>query len=227
MELQMGSDAEVCDNHFRLNGLGYYRAHADAVQLGDVGAKKMPVSQASHLAVHESVSRNRLTIAQATLIDIHRVAFGGSDIGVSLAIPGVGVLGPSTVARQLADQTLTLVKLEARPEDIVAAANASPEVIAALIRAGSKGRLVHQALVILEMRTALNFTRSTRFEVSGTANAWAVSGGSGTGGGGSTLLAIAPGTTFAYLLLEPKWDANQRRSWKRIENWEDDPWSLC
>jgi hypothetical protein len=223
MELHMGTDAEVCDNHFRLNGVAYFRGHADAVQLGDVGAKKTPVSQVSHLAVQASVARSTLTIARATLIDIQGIAFGGSDIGASLAIPGVGLLGASTLARQLADQTLALVKLETPPEDIVAAANASPDVIAALVRAGSEGRLVHQVFVILEMKTALNLTRSTRFDVGNGAESWAVTG---IGGQGSrTVVTVPPGSTFAYLLLMPTWDAAQQRGCKRIEGGRSDPWS--
>ena len=218
----MGSETQVCDNHFRLNGVGYFRGHADAVQLGDAGEKKTPVNQASHLAVRQGVARDQLTIARARLIDIHGIDIGGSDIGVSLVVPGVGRLGASTLARQLADQTLALVKLEASPEGIVAAANAAPAVIAALLRCGSQGRLVHQVFVILEMKTALNFTRSTRFEASGAAEAWAVTG---TGDNGSrTAVALPPGSTFAYLLLAPTWGAKQPH--QRIEAWADDVWSL-
>lgn len=218
----MGSDTQVCDNHFRLGGVGHFRGHADAVQLGDVGAKKTPVNPASHLAVQVSIARNRLTIARAMRVDIHAIAFGGSDIGTSLAIPGVGRLGASTVARQLADRTLALVKMEAPPNEIVAAANASPDVIAALIRCGSQGRLVHQVFVIVEMKTALNFTRSARFEASRAAEAWVVTGADDNGS--HTAVAFAHGTTFAYLLLEPKSDAKRPR--QRIEAWADDPWSL-
>ena len=33
----MGSKTQVCDNHFRLSGVGYLRGHGAAVQLGDNG----------------------------------------------------------------------------------------------------------------------------------------------------------------------------------------------
>ena len=221
----MGIDAKVLDNHFHLNGVNYFRGHADAVQFGDVGEKKTPITQENYLAVQGSVPRNRLRIERATQIDIHAVSFGSSDIGASITIPDVGSFGPGTLARQLQDQTLTLVKLETLPKDIVAAANESPDVIAELIRAGHAGRLVHQAFVILEMKTALNFTRSTRFEVSGSVKSWAVTATGGTGGS-RTVVTITPGTTFAYLLLKPKWDASQKKNWKRIDDWEDDPWGL-
>ena len=219
----MAVDARVRDNHFHLHGVNYFRSRAEAVQVGDVGEKKTAGNRESYLAVRESVPRNHLKIERATQIDIHSVALDASDIGASITIPGVGSLGAATVARQLEDQTLALVKLETLPQDIVAAANEAPSVIAALVRAGNAGRLVHQVFVILEMKTALNLTRSARFEVSGPGERWAITG---IGSSGSrTSVTITPATTFAYLLLKPHWDAQRLQNTKRIAAWEDDSWS--
>lgn len=218
----MAIDAEVRDSHLRLDGLCYSRGHAGAVQLGDVGEKKRPAIQDSYLAVHEGVPRHVLKIERALQIDIHRAAFSGCDVATHITIPGLGSLGPATVARQLKDRTLALVKLECRPEDIVAAANHSPAVLRALHRAGHAGRLVHQVLVVLETGTARNFTCSTHFEASGGVRAWTVTG---IGRGSRTALNINAGATFAYLMLKPVWDANLVKDWKRIQHWQQDPWS--
>lgn len=221
----MGTDAKVCVSHFHLNGIDYFRSHADAVQLGDAGEKRVPGNHENHLAVGASLPRRKLKIEAASQIELHGVAISGSDIGGRISIPGIGPLSAGSVARQLEDQALSLVKLGALPQDIVDAANDAPEVIAELIRAGDKGRLVHQVFVILEMRTALNFTRSTRFEVSGTGECWTVNA-EGCNSGSRTVVTLTPGTTFAYLLLTPKWGAKQPPHWKRIEGWQDDAWSL-
>jgi hypothetical protein len=221
----MAVDARVRDNHFHFNGVTYFRSHAEAVQFGDVGEKKTSSRRETYLAVRESVPRNQLKIERATQIDIHSVALGANDIGASITIPGVGSLGAATVARQLEDQTLSLVKLETLPRDIVAAANDSPAVIAELVRVGDAGRLVHQAFVILEMKTALNLTRSIRFEVSGTTRSWAITGTSSSGSNSRTVVTIAPATTFAYGLLKPQWDASLTNDCKRIAGWEEEPWS--
>ena len=221
----MAVDARVRDNHFHFNGVNYFRSHAEAVQFGDVGEKKAASARENYLAVLESVPRNRLKIERATQVDIHSVALDASDIGASITIPGVGSLGAATVARQLEDQTLSLVKLETLPKDIVAAANDSPTLIAELVRAGDAGRLVHQAFVILEMKTALNLTRSTRFEVGGTTRSWAITGSGSSGSNSRSVVTITPATTFAYLLLKPTWDASLLQNCKRIAGWENDPWS--
>lgn len=223
----MGIAATVWVGHFHLHGIDYFRSHAGAVQLGDVGEKKVPGDQEPHLAVRASLPCHELKIESATQIELHGVAVSGSDIGASLAIPGVGLLSAGSVARQLEDQALCLVKLGASPQAMVEAANRAPEVIAELVRAGSHGRLVHQVLVILEMTTALNFTRGARFEASGGRESRAVTAiASGSGSGSRTVVALAPGTTFAYLLLKPTWNAKQPRHWQRIDGWEDEAWSL-
>ena len=221
----MAIDAKVRDTHFHLNGVNYFRGHADAVQFGDAGELKAPSTQQSYLSVQESVPRPKLKIARALQIDIHRLALAGSDFAAGIAIPGVGSLGAATVAGQLEDQTLSLVKLETLPKDIAAAANEAPAVFAELVRAGHSARLVHQAFVILEMKTALNFTRATRFDVSGTAKSWAITASGGGAGASRSDVSIGPGSTFAYLLLKPKWETERQQNWQRIEDWEDDPWS--
>src|SRR5688572_17189581 len=152
-ELHMAIDARVCGNHFHLDGVDYFRGHAQAVQLGDAGARNAAGTGANDFAVQASVPRSSLKIERATQIDIHGVALNAGDIGTSITIPGVGSLAADTVARQLEDQTLSLVKLEIAPRDLVAAASDSPAVNTELARAGRAGRLVHQAFVILEMRT--------------------------------------------------------------------------
>ena len=221
----MGIDASVCVGHFHLNGIDYFRSHANAVQLGDVGEKQMPGDQEPHLAVRASLAPGALKIEAATQIEFHGVAVSGSDIGASLAIPGVGRLSAGSVARQLEDQALCLVRLGAAPQAMVEAANRAPEVLAELIRAGSHGRLVHQVVVILEMTTALNFTRATRFASTGSRESWVVAA-SAIASGSRTVVTLTPGTTFAYLLLKPTWHAKQPRHRQRIEGWEDDPWRL-
>jgi hypothetical protein len=219
----MAVDARVRDNHFYLRGVAYFRNRAEVVQLGDVGEKKAASPDENYLAVRQSVPRDRLQIARATQIDLHGVAVSAGDIGTSITVPGVGSLAAATVARQLEDQALSLVKLETLPQDIVAAANDSPAVIAELIRAGAGARLVHQVFVVLEMKTALNLAHAIRFEVSGTTGSWAITGTGSSGSSSRTVVSITPATTFAYLLLKPSWDVNLRQDCKRIARWEDDP----
>jgi hypothetical protein len=220
-EPRMAAEARVREDHFHLDGTSYFRGGADLVQLGDAGEKRMPATRPGHLAVQACVPRPWLPIARATRIEIHRTAFGADDIGGRLTVPGLGPIGPDRVACQLKDQTLSLVKLECGPDDLAAAAGETPAVVDTLARAGRAARLVHQVVVVLDMRVALNFTRSTRFEAHGAAEAWSVTGI----GIGRTVLPLEAGTTLAYLLLKPAWYADPETNCRHIVGWENDPWT--
>lgn len=218
----MPVDARVCESYLHCEGVHYYRGGAHAVQLGDVGEKRTPVTQDSHLIVRDSVPRQLLKIGRATSVDVHRAAVSGADLATEIAVPGLGVLGPAVVARELKDQALAVVKLECRPQDIIKAAQVAPSAHAMLLRAGAAGRLVHQVFVVLEMRTSLNFTRATYYEVRGSAGAWTVTGV----GGSRTVVALTAGTTLAYLLLKPAWALDPKTQGQVMVGWENDPWAL-
>jgi hypothetical protein len=216
-ELQLATEATVHADHFHFDGVDYFRGHAAAVQLGDVGEKKRSADGHSHLAVQTALPSDKLAIERVTRIDLQRVAVRGSDIQVDLIVTEVGSLGASTVARLLGDKTLCLVKLEAVPRDLIAAANASAGVLNVLSRAGKGGRLVHQVFVVLQTATAQDLSRATRWSLSGARNDCVLTG---IGDDGQrSVVVLAPGTTFAYLLLRPT------RHDKRIAGAASDSWS--
>jgi len=102
--------------------------------------------------------------------------------------------------------------------------NETPVVLDAVIQSGRDGRIAHQVITVMQAATAETVHRGGTFSIE-----------PGDGGpslkvrAGSTEIAtveISSGATFAYLLLKPKWDANQQKNWKKIEDWEDDQWSL-
>jgi len=213
----LGADATIHEDHFRFDGADYFRGRAGAVQLGDVGERRNPAGSTSHLAVQARLPRDKLAIERVTRIDLQGVTVRGSDVAVDINVAEVGSLGASTVARLLHDRALCLVKLEAAPRGLIEAANACAGPLEVLIRAGKAGRLVHQVVVIVETATARDLTQATRWSL-GDADGGCVLTGIGADGHRCVVL-LAPGATFAYLLLTPTWLG------KRIADAEDDPWS--
>jgi hypothetical protein len=216
-ELQLAADTTVREDHFQFDGVDYFRGHAAAVQLGDVGEKRHSAGGHSHLAVQTALPSDKVAIKRVTPIDLQRVAVRGSDIQVDVTVSEVGSLGASTVARLLSNETLCLVKIEAAPGNLIAAANACASALAVLSRAGKGGRLVHQIFVVLQMVTAQDLSRATRWFLSGARNGCLLTG-IGEDGQRSVVV-LAPGTTFAYLLLRPTWLG------KRIADAASDSWS--
>jgi hypothetical protein len=217
LELQLGTDATVREDHLRIDGVDYFRGHAGAVQLGAIGERRNPAGGHSHLAVQARLPRDKLPIERVTRVDLQGVTVRGSDVAVDIAVAEVGSLGASTVARLLQDKTLCLLKLEAAPRGVIAAANACNGPRDVLSRAGKAGRLVHQVFVIVETATARDLTQATRWSLSGADDDCMLTG-IGDDGRRSVVL-LAPGATFAYLLLRPTWLG------KRIADADCDLWS--
>lgn len=212
----MGTEAAIREDHFRFDGVDYFRGRAGAVQLGDVGAKRSPACSNCHIAVQARLPRARLPIERVTRIDLQGVTVRGSDVGVDIAVAEVGSLGASTVARQLHDRTLCLVRLEVAPHGLIDAVNACAAPRGVLNRAGRAARLVHQVLVIVETATARDLAQATRWSLSGTDTGCVLTGIDADGR--RSAIALAPGATFAYLLLKPIWLGN------RLAGAECDPW---
>ncbi len=213
----MGADVTVREDHLHCDGVDYFRGRAGAVQLGDVGERRSPAGGPGHLAVRARLPRDQLAIDRVTQVDLQGVTVRGSDIAADITVAEVGSLGASTVARLLHDQTLGLIKLEAGPRAVIDAANECAGPLDALGRAGKAGRLVHQVFVIVETATARDLTQATRWSLGG-ADQDCVLTAIGDDGRRSLVL-LAPGATFAYLLLKPTWLG------KRIADAEGDSWS--
>ena len=217
LELHLSADAAVREDHFHFDGVDYFRGHAAAVQLGDVGKKKHSAGGHSHLAAQARLPRDTLPVERVTRIDLQGVTVRGSDVAVDITVAGVGSLGASTVARLLADDTLCLVKLESAPHAVVAAANTWAGALEVLGRAGKVGRLVHHVFVMLEAAMAKDLSQATRWSLGGAGDDCVLTG---IGAGGQrSVVVLTPGTTFAYLLLKPIWLG------KRITDAAPDSWS--
>ena len=213
----MGADAKVREDHFHFDGVDYFRGHAAAVQLGDVGEKKRAAAGHHHLDVKARLPRDKLRIERVTRVDLRGAVVRSSDIDVDITVAEVGALGASTVARQLEDKTLCLVKLEASHYDLIAAANSCGTALDVLSRANKGGRLVHQIFVVLQTATAQDLSQATRWSLSGTHDDCVLTGFGEDGH--RSVVVLAPGTTFAYLLLRPTWLGN------RIADAASDTWS--
>lgn len=220
----MAIDIDIKDNHFQFDGINLFRGAANTVQLGSAGGKKTPATQENYLSVEANIPVKKIKVNRVTVLTLNGTSISGGDVHASVDVPGLGTLSAAAVATRLKEGTLKLVKIDVLPRDIVDAANDSPKVLDALKDVGRDGRIAHQVVTVMESSTAETVRRGVSFSLDP-----GDSGPSLTVRLGSTdtaTAAINPGATFAYLLLKPKWDANQQKNWKRIEGWEDDQWSL-
>lgn len=220
----MAIDITIRDNHLHFDGINFFRGNANLVQLGSAGAKKTPATQTNYLSVEGNIPLAKLKVNRVTTIELNGTNVSGADVSATLNVPGVGPLSAGAVSSRLKEDTLKLVKIDVLPRDIVDAANASPKVLDALKVSGNDGRLAHQVVVILESSTAATLRQGAAFELSSDDGRPILTARAGAKD--VATVEISSGATFAYLLLKPKWDANQKKNWKKIEGWSDDQWSL-
>ena len=100
---------------------------------------------------------------------------------------------------------------------MIDAANECAGVLDVLGRAGKAGRLVHQVVVVVETATARDLTQATRWSLAGASDDCVLTAIGDDGR--RSVVRLAPGATFAYLLLKPTWLG------KRIAGAEGDAWS--
>lgn len=223
----MALDLKIRSNHLHYNGFNYFRSHAEEVLLGDVGEKCTPATQSNYLAVQGNVVRKQLKIHTVSRIDLKGMAVASADIGASVQVPGRGGLAAGIVAGGLASGELSLLKVSVLPKDIVALANDNPKnALTPLKQAGARGRLVHQVFVILEAKLAAVVGGAARFELEAEGAGIELQATGGLAGSSGASATISPGSTFAYALLDPVWDAKLQKNWTRIADWKDDQWSL-
>jgi hypothetical protein len=220
----MAIDITIRDNHLHFDGINFFRGNANLVQLGSAGAKKTPSTQTNYLSVEGNIPLKKLKINRVTTIELNGTKVTGADVSATIDVPGVGPLSASAVSSRLKEDTLKLVKIDVLPRDIVEAANESPKVLDALKASGNDGRLAHQVVVILESSTAETLRKGVAFELTTDDGRPILTARAGSKD--VATVEINSGATFAYLLLKPKWDANLKKNWNRIESWSDDQWSL-
>lgn len=223
----MTLDLKIRNNHLHHNGFNYFRGHAEEVLLGDVGSKQTPSTQTNYLAVQGNVVRKQLKIHTVSRIDLKGLAVASADIGGSLEVDGLGSLNAGAVAGGLASGELSLLKLSVLPKDIVALVHDNPKnALTPLKQAGSRGRIVHMVYVILQAKLAAVIGGAAGFTLEAEASGITLNATGGLAGASGASATLSPGSTFAYALLDPVWDANQQKNWKRIVDWKDDQWSL-
>ena len=221
------------DNHLTFGGVAYFRAHAEDVEPGSIGEKRSPVTKENYLEVKDRIPVNKIAVIKSTVIEIDTTNLSTTDVGakVTAIVPVSGVPVPTTLGvddafKKLKSSELKLVKFSVMNNDMMKAANNSPDKIQSLINWGNNARIA------LEVFMAMDATLATKFDndVSVTLSAGvdklvkATVGVTGSASGGTTVQISNLG--FAYLLAKIDWDAHEKKNQTRIVDLDDDQWSF-
>jgi hypothetical protein len=215
----------VNDNHLTYGGVGYFRGHAEEVELGSIGEKRTPLTKMNYLEVKDRIPAPKIATAKSTKVDIDFSKTSKSAFGaiVTAIIGGAPVeLNGDATFEKLKKFELYLVKFSVMNNQMRDAANAAPDRLRSLAGWGGDARIAHQVFVVLEATVATKFDNNVSVDLSvGAKGLSATLSGSSTTSS-SSVVPIAAGTCFAYLLAKIDWNKGKTK----IEDLDDDQWSF-
>ncbi|MCA9700810.1 MAG: hypothetical protein KC431_25000 [Myxococcales bacterium] len=215
----------VKESHLTYGGVGYFRGHAEEVELGSIGEKRTPLTSMNYLEVKDRIPAGKISRVKSVLVDIDFASSTKSAFGIKLAVPINGVpvsLGASTAYSKLQSGELRMVKFSVDNNVMKNAANASSARLKDLAKWGNDARIAHQLFVVMSGEIATAFSNNTNVELGVGASGLEATANVATGGTRQTTVQIAAGTCFAYLLLKIDWNKGKTQ----IDDLNDDKWSL-
>ncbi|WP_051114368.1 hypothetical protein [Methylobacter marinus] len=219
----------VAENHLTFGGVGYFRGHAEEVELGSIGEKRTPLTKQNYLEVKDRIPAPKIDVAKATAVDIDfsKTSKSAFNTVVSAIIKGVPVkLSGDATFDKLRSGSLKLVKFSVLNNDMKKAANNSPQKLQSLIEWGNDARIAHQVFVVMEASLANQFDNNIHADLSVGAKGLEATVGGGSSTSGTTSVRISKGTCFAYLLARIDWDAKLKKNRTKIVDLDDDQWSF-
>src|SRR4051812_18868999 len=83
----------IKDNHLTYGKVAYFRAHAEDVEPGSIGEKRVPLTKANYLEVKDRISPSKYKVVRSTvaLIDTNQLSSSDIDAQVTALIPVSGV----------------------------------------------------------------------------------------------------------------------------------------
>lgn len=228
------SNIVVKDNHLTFGGKSYFRGGAEDVEIGSIGEKRVPLFGQNYLEVKDRIPASNINVMQSEVFEIDTSTLSKTDVhtNVTAIVPVSGVPVPTTLDaneafEKLKSSKLKLVKFSVMNNDMIKAANNSPEKLQYLIDWGGDARIALQVFIVMDAELSTKFNNNGNVTISAGADkvVKATVGVSGSASG-ETTVKLPKGTCFAYLLAKIDWDAQLKKNKTKIRGLEDDQWGL-
>ena len=218
----------IKDNHITLDGTKHFTANALEVSIGSHGRKATPLFGQNKLEVKGHLPapgiHGKVRVSKPIELDTANSTKADFTSMFSAGFKPIGFTGSSAVVYDnLATGHLKLVQLWVEENDVKNWINGAAKQRTDLANDGSDARVVHLGLVAMEGSFATSFTSGTNFDV--TADAAGIISINATGSlvvSGKSIVTLAEGTVYGYLLLKPIWNADKTR----VVDTRVDEWSI-
>jgi hypothetical protein len=220
-------------NHFTFGGKAYFRANAEDVVPGSIGEKRTPLTKENYLEVKDLIPVNKIDVIRSSVIELDTSTLSKTDIGANIkaivpvgGVPVPATLGADDAFKKLKSSEIKLVKFSVMNNDMMKAANNSPDKIRSLIDWGNDARIAIEVFMAMDATLATKFANNASVTLSaGVDKVVKATVGVGASSSGATTVQLS-NIGFAYLLAKIDWDAHEKKNQTRIVDLDDDQWSF-
>ncbi len=198
----------------------YYVAGAESIKIGSYGKKRTPLTKANYLDKWLDLDVPKAKGTEAVTVDIDFSK--SSAAGLKGHIKKSGIKGDASATyEKLRSGKLKLMKLAIARGEMVKLANKDKEALGKLLDYRAKDRICLEIFVVLSATLAEKIEAAGSLNVSATKGGMEVGGGISGSGSSSSTVKISKGTTLAYGMMKPVWDARGKKA-KKIRDSKPD-----
>jgi hypothetical protein len=220
------SGIAITERNLKFAGRSFFRGGAPEVQLGSFGEKNTSITKINRLEVQGHITIPKIKIKKATIVEIDFNKTTKKEFLADVKVAVVFKGSPETAYEDMVDNKLKLVWLTVENETVRKEVNDSPNVLDKLIKYGNDARVAGDIFVVMKAELAKTFESSNSIGLSVNAGIVKITAGLKLGSSGDYEYTMSPGSTFAYALLKPHWDANLKKNKTKIVKFTDDDQGL-
>jgi len=221
------ADPTVKKNHMVFQGIHYFKGKASSAEIGAWGEKKTPVLQANYLERKAQVPKKYIDKVKVTTFDLSESSVTEAEFKANVNVASLVGLSSQDAYNKLKNgqYKFALVEILNKNGPFLNQINGNGRLIQKLVDEGNDCRIVTAVIIVISHQEANAYGWSHQGKVEATLLEDGVlkfGAKSNVKGSGSSSYSLSPGSTFAYLLDKPEWDAKLKKNRTKIEDWEDD-----
>jgi len=221
---------KIRDKYFKYNGVKYFRTRSQAVVLGTCGHKLRPLGKANYVENFLNMSTRYFTDIIAQAVEIDYADSPAFSLGFDVKVPGIGSIGGDLSREVMRDMDLKLLNVSVGSGQVIDSINNLDEVKNGFFKLDRNGwkkrRIVSEVFTVVSAEIAETLTTSSSSQISGTIKGVEIELSPTTSNTQSSTIKLDAGTTFAYLLFKPRWNAVRYKNIETVVGGKLDQWGF-
>ena len=176
------------------------------------------------------MSTRYFTDVNSVVVEIDYEDSPAFDLGVNVKVPGFREICGNLTREVMRDMNLKLLNISVGNKQIIDSINKLTDVKRDFFKVKKllwkQRRVVNEVFTVVSAEIAEALTAQSTAEISGTIKGVEISLSPSASIQQSSVIKLEEGSTFAYLLFKPLWNANAYRNIETVVNGRHDQWGF-